>query len=194
MSQSSDAEHPHGNRYGGEPDRLRSPERVARLEVPRVVDLCLQGIRAARALDVGTGTGLFAEAFAARGLEVTGVDPNPEMLEAARGLVPGARFVAGTAEDLPFPDGEFDLVMLSQVLHETDHPEEALSQARRVARLRVCILEWPYVDEDKGPPFSIRLAPSRIQALARQAGFSSVQRLELSHMQLYLLTPPERGS
>lgn len=185
----TDGPHSHGKRYAAGPERLRSPERLALLEVPRVVDLCMEGIRAERALDVGTGTGLFAEAFAARGLEVTGIDPNPGLLEAARRLVTGVRFDSGAAEKLPFPDGTFDLVMLSHVLHETDDPGAALAEARRAARLRVCILEWPYVDEDKGPPISHRLRPSEVEALARRAGFSSVERTDLSHMQLYRLTP-----
>ena len=179
----------HGKRYGSPAERLRSSERMALLEVPRVVDLCLERIDASRALDVGTGTGVFAEAFAACGLQATGIDPNPDLLEAARRLVPGARFDAGTAEKLAFPDGSFDLVMLSHVLHETDDPAAALAEARRVARLRVCVLEWPYVDEDKGPPLAHRLRPSEIETLARRAGFSAVQHTVLSHMHLYRLTP-----
>ena len=162
---------------------------MALLEVPRVVDLCVEGIEASRALDVGTGTGIFAEAFAARGMQVTGIDPNLDLLEAARRLVPGVTFDPGTAEKLAFLDGSFDLVMLSHVLHETDDPAAALTEARRVARLRVCVLEWPYVDEDKGPPLAHRLRPSEIEALARRAGFSAVERTELTHMHLYRLTP-----
>ena len=181
--------HSHGKRYAAGPERLRSPERLALLEIPRVVDLCLEGIRAARALDVGTGTGLFAEAFAARGLEATGIDPNPELLEAARRLVTGARFEAAAAEKLPFADKAFDIAMLSHVLHETDDPAAALAEARRVTRLRVCVLEWPYADEDRGPPISHRLRPSEVEALARRAGFSDVRRTELQHLQLYLLAP-----
>jgi len=176
-------------RYGAPAERLRSPERMALLEVPRVADLCLDGIDASRALDVGTGTGVFAEAFAARGLEVTGIDPNPGLLEAARRLVTGVRFETGTAERLSFEDGSFDLVMLSHVLHETDDPAAALAEARRVVRLRVCVLEWPYVDEDKGPPLAHRLRPSEIEALARRAGFSGVEQTVLRHMHLYRLTP-----
>jgi len=181
--------HIHGKRYGSGPERLRSPERLALLEIPRVADLCLEAIRASRALDVGTGTGLFAEAFAARGLQVTGVDSNPAMLEAARRLVPAVTFETGAAEKLPFADGAFDLVMLSQVLHETDDPVTALAEARRTARLRVCVLEWPYVDDDKGPPLLHRLRPSEIEGFARSAGFSSVQRTDLRHLQLYRMTP-----
>jgi SAM-dependent methyltransferase len=179
----------HEKRYGSAAERLRAPQRMALLEVPRVVDLCLEGIRATRALDVGTGTGIFAEALAARGLQVTGIDPNPGLLEAARRLVPGASFATGTAEKLAFEDGSVDLVMMGHVLHEADDPVAALTEARRAARLRVCVLEWPYVDEDRGPPLAHRLRPSDIEDMARRAGFSAVERRDLSHMQLYRLTP-----
>jgi ubiquinone/menaquinone biosynthesis C-methylase UbiE len=189
MEKAGHPNHSHEKRYGAPAERLRSPERMALLEVSRVVDLCLEGINASRALDVGTGTGVFAEAFAARGLRATGIDPNPDLLEAARRLVPGVRFQAGTAEKLAFEDGSFDLIMLSHVLHETDDPAAALTEARRVARLRVCVLEWPYVDEDKGPPLAHRLRPAEIEALARRAGFSVVQQTVLSRMLLYRLAP-----
>ena len=78
--------------FAGDLARLRAPERVARLEVARVVDLCLEGADVKAVLDVGTGTGLFAEAFVQRGLTVAGVDTNPAMIEAVREYVPGAAF------------------------------------------------------------------------------------------------------
>jgi len=51
----------------------------------------------------------------------------------------------------------------------------------------VFLLEWPYVNEDKGPPLSHRLNPFEIEDFARRAGFSSIERTALSHMQLYRL-------
>jgi 2-polyprenyl-3-methyl-5-hydroxy-6-metoxy-1,4-benzoquinol methylase len=65
----------HERRYNGEVERLRATQRVALLEVNRVVDLCLEGIQAMNILDVGTGGGIFAEAFSKRGMNVTGIDP-----------------------------------------------------------------------------------------------------------------------
>ena len=106
--------------YRGKPTGLRDPERVAMLEVDHVVDLCLEGLDAARVLDVGTGSALFAEAFAARGLAVAGVDILPEMVEAARQFVPEGDFRLGPAEALPFPDDSCDLVFMSGVLHEAE--------------------------------------------------------------------------
>lgn len=178
-----------GRRYGSPGERLRSPERIALLEVPRVVDLSLEGVDAARVLDVGTGTGVFAEAFLARGLEVTGIDPNADLLSVARRFIAAGRLEVGTAETLPFEDDSFDVVMMGHVLHETDDPVRALSEAKRVSRLRVAVLEWPYLDEDKGPPLAHRLKPSEIEELARRAGFRAIERIDLAHMQLYRLTP-----
>ena len=73
----------HEKRFEGDISRLRSPERMERLEVERVVGLCLEKGLAKNMLDVGVGTALFAEGFAQHGLKVAGVDANPEMLPAA---------------------------------------------------------------------------------------------------------------
>ncbi len=82
----------HEKRFEGDISRLRNPERIARLEVDRVVELCLEETKIMSVLDVGTGTGVFAEAFARRGLAVSGIDVNPEMLPAARIYVPTGNF------------------------------------------------------------------------------------------------------
>jgi len=177
----------HDRRFEGQIERLRAPQRVALLEVARVVDLCLAGISVQRVLDVGTGSGIFAEAFAARGLAVSGVDVNPAMLPVARGFVPGGEFQAAPAEALPFGDGTFDLVFLGHVLHETDDAVQALAEARRVATARVAVLEWPYLDEAQGPPLAHRLSPERVAALALAAGFGGVRQPALNHMALFLL-------
>jgi len=131
----------HEKRFDGTVERLRSPERVARLEVERVVSRCLEAADLKSVLDVGVGSDLFAEAFAQRGLEVAGVDVNPEMIAVARQFVPEGDFREATAEALPYPDASFDLVFFGLLLHESDEPLKALQEARRVSRQRVCILE-----------------------------------------------------
>jgi SAM-dependent methyltransferase len=179
--------HGEGHRYGGTAERLRSPERLALLEVGRVADLCLDGGASASVLDVGVGSGVFAEEFHKRGLSVTGVDVNPEMIEAASRHVPQGTFVEAPADALPFADGAFDLVYLGHVLHEVPDPVRALSEARRVARVRVAVLEWPYLDEEHGPPLEHRLRDEAIQAFAHDAGFEQIEHHMLAHMSLYLL-------
>jgi len=174
-------------RFTGDIGRLRDPERVERLEVERVTDLFLDGEKITRVLDVGTGSGLFAESFSERGLEVSGVDANPEMLVAARRFVPAGNFREGTAESLPYPDGSFDLVFLGLVLHESDEPLKALQEARRVSRKRVSILEWPYRDSTFGPPLAHRLKPDALADLFLEAGFRKWNVIDLSNTVLYRL-------
>jgi len=177
----------HEKRFEGAIDRLRSPERVERLDVERVVDLCLESESATSVLDIGTGTGLFAESFSKRGLEVSAVDVNPEMLTAARRFVPNGDFREGTAEALPYPDRSFDLVFLGLVLHESDEALKTLQEARRVTRQRVGILEWPYKDSAFGPPLAHRLNPEDLAKLFRKAGFRKWKATELSNTIFYRL-------
>ena len=86
----------HERRYTATIERLRLPQRVELLEIDRVVDLVLADIEVKSVLDVGTGSGIFAEAFAKKGIAITGIDPNPDMLEAAKSFVPTGKFLKGT--------------------------------------------------------------------------------------------------
>jgi ubiquinone/menaquinone biosynthesis C-methylase UbiE len=175
----------HERRFHGEADRLRSPERIGLLEVDRVVALAAEGLVAARVLDIGTGTGVFAEAFSAVGLVVVGTDANLRLLRVARLLVSGVEFEEAVAEGIPHRDHAFDLAFLGHVLHEADDPLKALREARRVSKKRVVVLEWPYLQEDHGPPLEHRLKPEAVEEMAKQAGLVHVEHLRLSHMDLY---------
>lgn len=171
--------------YNAGVDRLRAPERIARLEVDRVVSLAIEGIQPSTVLDVGTGSGIFAEAFAKAGLTPSGVDLKPEMIQAAQRYVPSGNFKIGTAERLPFPGQSHDIVFLGLVLHEADDALKALQEAHRVARMRSVILEWPYIEEEFGPPLQHRLSTSQITELATQAGFLRIEILRLHYLILY---------
>jgi len=178
----------HERRFNREIERLRDPERIARLEVSRVVTLALENMREVQTvLDVGTGSGLFAEQFAAKGLLVTGLDVNPDMLAAARQHVPSGTFQEGVAEKLPFPDGSFDLVFMGLLLHETDDTLLAMNEAYRVDHERLAVLEWPDEEQSFGPPREHRLPEKTIALLASQAGFKEVNPIRLDYLVLYLL-------
>jgi ubiquinone/menaquinone biosynthesis C-methylase UbiE len=177
----------HERRYSSGIENLRSPERVKILEVERVAGLALAGIKATNMLDVGTGSGIFAEAFSKRGLSVYGIDPNPEMLKAAQNFVPQGTFRQGIVEKIPFEDKAFDIVFLGTVLHESDDLAKALSECGRCARQRVAILEWPYKQEESGPPLEHRLRISDVIEESDEAGFVDAETLQLQHMVLFLL-------
>jgi ubiquinone/menaquinone biosynthesis C-methylase UbiE len=90
-----------------------------------------------RVLDVGCGTGALLRKAAARfpHAELTGVDPAPGMVEAARKSWCSdrpARFVRAAAEYLPFEDGEFDLVMSTVSFHHWQEQKAGLHEIGRV--------------------------------------------------------------
>jgi ubiquinone/menaquinone biosynthesis C-methylase UbiE len=177
----------HEKRFEGDITRLRLPERMERLEIEKVVDLCLMNGHFQTVLDAGTGTALFAESFYKHGLTVSGMDINPEMLVAARQFVPDGDFREGTIEALPYPDGTFDLVFLGLVLHESDDTLISLQEAARVTKQRVSILEWPYRSQPFGPPLADRLNPEKLAIFFQQAGFRVWAITELSNTILYAL-------
>ena len=73
-----------------------------------------------RVLDVATGTGSQAHAFAEKAGEVIGIDLSEAMLRIARSKTrtPRVSFRQGDATDLPFPDASFDVACISFALHE----------------------------------------------------------------------------
>ncbi|MFC6591720.1 class I SAM-dependent methyltransferase [Deinococcus lacus] len=164
--------------------RLRRPERLARLECPRV--LAALAPLPPRVLDIGTGSGVFAEQFLAAGArEVSGMDLDAELIDAARQWVPGAAFSVAGAEHLPFTDGSFGLAFMGLVLHESPDPLAALREARRVAE-RLAVLEWAYRQEEGGPPLERRFPPERLLNLAQAAGWGRGRVEALTEFSLYL--------
>lgn len=173
-------------RFNKEIELLRSERRLNLLEVPRVVQYSLEGITANSVLDVGTGSGIFAEAFASKNLTVMGIDIREDMLDAARQFVPTGKFKLGKMEAIPYPNQCVDLVFLGHVLHEADDVSIALSESYRVGIKRTAVLEWAYRQEDFGPPLHHRLKPEDVFAMAKDVGFKAIGRMDLNHLVLYL--------
>ncbi len=71
-----------------------------------------------RILDLGTGTGVLARAFAKRGAAVTGVDIAANQIEAAKALAEqqglDIAFQVGPAEEIDFPAASFDVISAGQ--------------------------------------------------------------------------------
>lgn len=99
------------------------------------------GIAAPSLLEVGCGSGYYAEVFRLLlGADVgyTGLDSSRAMIALARRTHPTAAFTLGDATALPFDDAAFDVVFNgASLMHILDF-HKAVAEARRVAR-RACI-------------------------------------------------------
>ncbi len=122
-------------------DWLSDPKNRATLEhqTQLLLDL-LRPFSGERLLDIGCGIGFHLSAFLKAKLLVTGLDPSPYMLDAARNRL-GNRvdLHRGIAEDLPFEDNAFHYASLITTLEFVDHPQKALEEAFRVAKDRVIL-------------------------------------------------------
>ncbi|KKG13013.1 SAM-dependent methlyltransferase [Methanosarcina sp. 2.H.T.1A.6] len=91
-----------------------------------------------KVLDVGTGTGFLALLFAEMGHEVTGIDISAGMLEKARSNSDNMGLEIdlfhGDAENLPFEDGHFDLVVSKYLLWTLPEPSCAIREWKRVLK------------------------------------------------------------
>jgi ubiquinone/menaquinone biosynthesis C-methylase UbiE len=124
------------------------------------LDLALDGVPAPRRiLDLGTGTGVVALALAGRYPEaqVVGIDLSHGMIEAARRKLPPEltgriRFEVGDASALACPDGDFELVVLSNMIPFSDE------LARIVASGGTLVLSF-----SRGAKTPIYVAPERLR-------------------------------
>lgn len=97
----------------------------------------------AKVLDAACGGAVNYETFTNMGLDIqyTGLDRTPKLLEAARRRYPQIDLHEGYVEEMPFEDGEFDIVILRHILeHLEEGYEVAVKEALRVASKEVVVV------------------------------------------------------
>ncbi len=144
-------------------------------------------------LDLGCGEGHNTRRVAARGARMTAVDISPRFAALARQAEApephGIRYLAASAQALPFPAGTFDFAMATMSLMDVPQPAAALREAHRVVRpggfLQFSILHpcfnTPYrrlVRNAEGNPRCVEVADY----------FASVERVD---EWLFSAAPPE---
>lgn len=98
-----------------------------------------------RVLDVATGPGYIAEAFAGAAREVIGIDLTGAMLSIAtertkqRGIS-NVSFRTGDAQNILFENGAFDVIVCRLALHHIKEPLQVVHEMARVARLGGTVL------------------------------------------------------
>ncbi len=169
--------------------RLLSPERRERLDVPRI--LSLLSLRPYLAVaDVGCGPGIFTIPLA-KSLwdgKVYAVDVEEEMLEVVRSSALKARLGNITAlksdgSTLPLEPGSLDGALLACVLHEAEDRVALLKGVvGAMKRDAWCaIIEWrKALEGSEGPPPEHLIAEEDVVQLAKDAGLRLSMRRDLN--------------
>ena len=88
----------------------------------------------ADALDVGCGEGRFCRFLARAGMKVCGIDRTAALIDAARRRHPEGDYRVARAEELPFAEASFDLVVSYLSLIDIDDHRAAIAEMSRVLR------------------------------------------------------------
>lgn len=87
-----------------------------------------------KVLDVGAGTGRLSVPLFQRGADVTALDINEQMLKVLSKKAPRIPTIIGDAEDLPFPEGTFDLVVSTFLIVHLKDPMRFFDEVYRVLK------------------------------------------------------------
>jgi ubiquinone/menaquinone biosynthesis C-methylase UbiE len=136
--------------------------------------------------DLGCGPGRIGAHLAGLGLEVTGIDLSPAMIEIARASYPGLRFETGSMHALPLGDGTLaGIVSWYSVIHAAPGELPAyLAEFRRVLQpgghLLAAFFEAvnePVTVFDHTVTPAYRWPAGELAGLAGEAGFAEVGRM-----------------
>jgi SAM-dependent methyltransferase len=92
----------------------------------------------ATVLDVGAGTGMFTHWWTQLGAKAIGLELSENMIR--RSACPELMQL-GSAYEIPFEDGAFDVTFAGNLLHHLERPQDALREMARVSRLGVTVVE-----------------------------------------------------
>jgi ubiquinone/menaquinone biosynthesis C-methylase UbiE len=108
-------------------DELHKEEQLKKL---RIIRDNIPVEKEDRLLDVGCGTGFSLDFF---DCGCTGVEPSKEMIAQSANK---SRIVLGRAENLPFEDNSFDVVISVTAIHNFEDIEKGLKEMKRVGKDR----------------------------------------------------------
>ena len=151
-------------------------------------------------LDVGTGTGEIPLRICHAVSRLEAVDASREMIAIARdnAKLRGARnvtFSVHNSYNLPFRDGTFDAVIVSNLLHIVEHPADVLAEARRVLKTDGRLIAPTYVGRESvrarifswvlkrtGHPVYTRFTSRSLRALIERSGFDVADQALLKNI------------
>jgi hypothetical protein len=147
-------------------------------DLDTVVEMCNphQGVKA---LDVATGGGHVARRLRGLGAEVVTADPAPGM----------QADVVCKAEDLPFADGSFDVVVTRIAAHHFADIGKAVGEMTRVSSRTVVVEDTLYTSEEVEAAEKLR-DPTHVRSLSEQEWRELLESagLELERVEFFAKT------
>ncbi|MEO8442565.1 MAG: class I SAM-dependent methyltransferase [Betaproteobacteria bacterium] len=147
--------------------------------------------------DIGAGTGYFAVRFAhmlPQG-RVYGVDVEPDMVKYLAGRAKKENLanltaVAGAPDDARIP-APVDLVILVDVYHHIDQRADYFRKLRASLKPggRIAVIDFR-LDAPTGPPKNARIAPDRVKAEMKSAGYVPAAEHAFLPNQYFLIFKP----
>jgi ubiquinone/menaquinone biosynthesis C-methylase UbiE len=144
--------------------------------------------------DIGSGTGYFAMRIAnmvSKG-RVYGVDIEPDMVKylaarAKREKRDNVTAIAGAPDDPRLPE-KADLILMVDVFHHIDDRDRYFQKLRASLKPggRIAIIDFR-LDSPDGPPMAARIAPERVKAEMKGAGYAVVQEHSFLPNQYFLV-------
>lgn len=153
---------------------------------PRAQDVAFEAVLAGaprRVLEVGCGRGELAERLVHAGLEVVAGDQSERMVELTRAR--GVDACVADVQDLPFPDGAFDVAVANFMLYHVPDVDRALAELRRVGGKLVAATNgvdqlkelWELVGRDVSDRRRLFMRETGADFLARH--FANVEMIDL---------------
>ncbi len=147
--------------------------------------LLLQIMPSLEIADLGSGEGLLSELLAHRAKKVIAVDNSPKMVEfgqkkAKQNKLPNLEFRLGDLAAPPIEDSSVDLVILSQALHHTEGPPQAIESGHRILRPggQIIVLDLLRHEFEEARQLYgdhwLGFDESELQTWLEQAGFESI--------------------
>lgn len=195
------AQAPHTHQHGfGDAERwahvFDDPKRDA-WQKPHEVIQALALKNDAVVADIGAGTGYFAVRLATMvpNGRVYAVDVEPDMVKylaerAKREKRDNLVAVAGAPDDARLPE-KADVIVLVDVYHHIDRRDRYFSKLRASLNAggRLAVIDFR-MDSPTGPPKSARIAPDRVVAELKAAGYSLTQEHDFLPRQYFLVFRP----
>lgn len=122
-----------------------------------------------KCLDVGFGSGIYTNLLYELGHKTTGVDAQRYFVKKASKKYPKLNFVQAFANNLPFEDGQFDTVVVFDLLEHLDD-KKTIDELFRVGKRVI---------------FSV---PLRNQRVLTQHGLAHAHHLDRTHLRTYLIS------